>query len=979
MDRYEFNLKIDQIKKLAEKKDFKTASKIGKAMDLRKVKDWQVLALLIQVHDNAGDLEEAREVAILAYNKNLGGRRLVYKLADISVRLKDYDEAYELYKDYVKMAPKDLGRYLLLYKIKKAEHANVEELIEILEEYREHEIDEKYLCELAYLYSAVGQVENCVSVCDEIITLFRDGVYVERAIELKQQYSILSPAQEKLLEEAKLKAAREALEREEQEQLKAEEPVTPAQEEYEDESEEYDESDDYEDESEDEEAEDAYESEDSDEDEESDSEGEEESLETSDEDDEEDDDEEDDDDEVKTPDKPQSRFKAFLAKTFLVEDEDEDEEDDEDDDEEDEDEDSSEESLSEFVEEELELQEAATSVEEAAVEAVKSVDEAVTVEVKTVAENETTAAKQTVELIPGIGEDKSAEYADSSAAIAAAGDSIQQMIENAKRKLDANYEKVQREHEAEKMEEHVKNMEVPVRNYGIYDTQTLQTELVKSMNEIMSEDEAPMRPSPVAEKVPAADTVDADSDVIPEDEQIEGQLSIDDWIESVREEKYKKQQTKEFSKIELERTLEKREREQVEYEQLKAKAAMDVAASQQRERQALELVIINAVRTDLAIRTGKATARLEEDIRQFRIQQKNRMEAEQIRIQKALEEEKRKKAALRQAQLEREEAERARQMAILEQEEEDAVKAVEAALAQEVIRSEAAASEENYKEQMEAQAEPPVQEVVSVQAQEEEEQEQTVNSNATLPSAVKKYFKKYEDVQGLESILVSFYTERVLRNDENTSSSGNIMISGNRSADKTTLAMSIVKGMNVLFPENPRKIARTTGESINHKGIAKAMSKLMGTVFIIEDAGSLEKKRVEELLAILDTDTCGMLVILEDTDADLNELVFANPELKKKFNHRIVLKHFTVNEMVEMAKQYAFTQGYAIDDSALLALYLNIDKIHSKTGHFDSEEIHDIVDSAIDNAKMRNKKKLFGGAKKRKSDGANIILEIDFQ
>ncbi|MGN0481149.1 MAG: tetratricopeptide repeat protein, partial [Lachnospiraceae bacterium] len=318
MDKYEFNLKIEQIKKLASKKDFQTASKVAKALDLRRVKDWQTLALLIQVHDSAGELEEAREVAVIAYNKNLGGRRLVYKLADICLRLKDYDEANELYKDYVKMAPKDPSRYVLEYKVLKAQKASPDELIEVLEEYREHEIDEKYLCELAYLYSNTGRQEECVEECDEIITLFRDGVYVERAIALKKQYVALSPAQEKVLEEAAIKSAKAALAQETgDETLVQEEEQTLRRQETREMN-----------------LVDVTNEEGGEEPAQADSQEEEEPA-------------------------KQGRFKAFLSKTFLADDEEEDEEDDEDG------EDAGEEP-EEFQEEEPVSQDTAKAVEEAA-------------------------------------------------------------------------------------------------------------------------------------------------------------------------------------------------------------------------------------------------------------------------------------------------------------------------------------------------------------------------------------------------------------------------------------------------------------------------------------------------------------------------------------------------------------------------------------------------------------------------------------
>lgn len=972
---------------IVEKKDYKTASKVAKALDLRRVKEWQTLALLIQVHDAAGDLEEAREVAVIAYNKNLGGRRLVYKLADICIRLKDYDEANELYKDYVKMAPRDPSRYVLEYKILKAQKAPAEDLIDVLETYREHEIDEKYLCELAYLYSNTGRIEECVDECDEIITLFRDGIYVDRAVQLKQQYAALSPAQEKILEEAARKAAKEALEQEES---------SPAREEaVQDGTKEIDliqprsdsangvagavkET--------------------------LDGSGEKAVSQT----DDGDADSKSDEDDESAP--KQGRFRSFISKTFLAEDDEEDD-DEEDEDDGDEYEDGTEDDEADETDTDtgnaaggsaVEYNKTAVNKAEAQAIPENSPNGTEAADVKEEAAVQPVREYENKLDIPDAGNVE--DYAQSNAAIAAANASIQQMIEEAKTKIDDSYEQVQRQDEQERKEEEMSNISVPVRNYGIYDTQTLQAELVNSMNEIFSETGS----TPDSKGQSAAGSFDDKEAVLPKkeestpsvkepgldaeavEEQIEGQLSIEDWIEAVREEKYSRQQTKEFSRAELERVLEKREKEHEEYEKLKAKMEEreDPIKS---EREALARVIINAAKTDLAIRTGKATAKLEEDVRQARLERKARQEAERIRREQEAEAERKRQEearlaelARRQAELERQKAEQEAERARLEREEEEAVRAVEEAIAQEIINEEAAAAREPM-EDVSSQVNQTVKQVAddanddgSREADRKAAPAETTDysdSPMSLPDAVKRYFKKFEDVENLERILVGFYTEVVLRSSEIDSASGNMIISGNHSADKTGLAMSIVKGINVLFPEKPRKIARTTGESINAKGIVKAMSRLKGTVLIIEDAGSLRKSRVNELLELLEGDTGNMLVILEDSENDLEALTAETPELTEKFNHKIELKCFTVNEMVELAKRYALEQTYTIDDNALLALYLAMDRLNNNSDHIDVNDIYEVIDDAIANEHARNNRKLF---RKKRGDNGNVLMEIDF-
>ena len=158
MNKYELGIKIDQIKKLAAKKEYTEAAAIAKDINWTKVKDWQALATAINVQEAVGDYEEARDMAILAYNRNLGGRKLVYKLTEFFIKVGDFDNANELYEEYRKSSQHDVSRFILYYDLRKAQNASDNELVGILEDYRDHEIDEKYMYELAKsgIYRAMG-------------------------------------------------------------------------------------------------------------------------------------------------------------------------------------------------------------------------------------------------------------------------------------------------------------------------------------------------------------------------------------------------------------------------------------------------------------------------------------------------------------------------------------------------------------------------------------------------------------------------------------------------------------------------------------------------------------------------------------------------------------------------------------------------------------------------------------------------------
>ena len=137
MDRVEFGIKLEQINKLRDKGDYEAAAKVVETIEWRKVKKWSELAIAEDVYERAGRLKDARNICVYAYNRNLGGKRLIYKLTEISIAIDDLDEADDLYNEFVEAAPRDTEKYILMYKLNKARKAPVERLIEILEEYKQ--------------------------------------------------------------------------------------------------------------------------------------------------------------------------------------------------------------------------------------------------------------------------------------------------------------------------------------------------------------------------------------------------------------------------------------------------------------------------------------------------------------------------------------------------------------------------------------------------------------------------------------------------------------------------------------------------------------------------------------------------------------------------------------------------------------------------------------------------------------------------
>lgn len=864
MDKYEFNLKVEQIRKLAAKRQYKEASGIAREMNWTKVKDWSTLATIINVHEAVGDYEEARDMAILAYNRNLGGRKLIYKLTEFLIKLEDFENADQLYDEYEKASQHDVNRFILFYDLRKAEKASNNELIEILEDYKEHEIDEKYMYELAELYHKTNRKDECIKICDDLVLWFQDGTYVEKAIKLKKDMNVnLTNTQKKIFDDIQnkkqdIESTKEIafekqkelarIQKDEVEEMLSDDIDVAGESEIEEGSKDIDKTES--------------------------ADGEEIFIDLV---------QNEQNDDVK------NIFKSMMNQE--------------------------------------------NEQEEAAVE--ESQDAEIMIE----------------EAVP----EKSRSDIDK------ASMSLKELIENAKRRIADNYDQINKEDEQEQRVEAQKaidrkaqsmDIEVQVPNYdNIYNTQNIQEQLAKNMVDIFSEEEASLQPQPITNEEPAVD----EEAVNAEDEQIEGQMSLADWFESVREEKYGKQNTKEFSKAELERMLDEKDEKSAAYEKLmaeqKAKAEakgedFDEAAARYKAQVQL---MINAAKTDLAIRTGKATVRLEEAAAKA-VLPNDRVTLETAQIPKLSE------AILSSVQDVVEEA----KSPFEEDGEMEELNDVE-------IHTQSRRFKKDETEKA------PMNKV--------DELDSGVDEDKKLSGDLARLFHKYREMPGLESQLVDYFNSIDEEMTMQNSVKGNILISGNSSSDKVDLARTIVRALNHLYPNRPKKIAKTTGDSINHRGIVKAMGKLKGTVLIVEGAGAIQPKRIAEIMECMEQDTDRMIIIFEDSDAEMNVLLNFNPKLTESFNHRIILKQYTVNELVEMARKFARKRQYEVDDDALLQLYLKIDKLHNNSDNIRLDDIKEIINQAIVRSEKRAARKFFGGLKKKHGENGDVIFlsEADFK
>lgn len=953
MDKYEFNIKLEQIKKLAAKKEYKQAAQIAKEMNWNKVKDWSTLATVINVQEAAGDYEEARDMAILAYNRNLGGRKLIYKLTEFFIKVNDFENAEELYKEYAKISAHDVNRYILYYDLRRAQGAPDTELVKILEDYKESEIDEKYMYELANLYYKTGRREDCIKTCDNLVLWFQDGVYVENAVRLKEKLGVnLSNTQRRILGEINARKSDEEankermfMEQKELARLKKDEvgDVLEADELKKTEP-----------------------------------------------------------DSVKE--QPASEAKENIASEH--------------------DNNSSEDSDELSID--LVQNNQNSALKESIVKAIERQNEANKEAAAAIAENkekQKAAEDNPAGSLPDSLSESLSDSSDNSFSenVSKASLSLKELIENAKKKIENSCEKISREDEEEarrvaqkRIDEQADamNIEVSVPNYSIYDTHNIQEELAKNVKNLFEDEQEETFRPPFERKdsrnnenvdKTLAKTASADTDSEQpynddqtEDEQIEGQLSITDWIESVREEKYGKQDTREFSKAELERMLDEKDEKSKAYERIIARKKEEALnkGTEFDEAEAKRLaeaeVALDSARRDLAMRTGKAAFILEQNT----VKELKNAEEEAAKevintsdmaaqtpqnnskvvnfdnlVEKDNKDDLNEELSLDTAKLSPVTDE------MLKEYGQKQDKVDEASYAADSIAVQVNETAASYSETASVYSDSDSKEGKQMDDMDEEQSEKK------LSGELAKIFRKYREMPGLEAQLVELFESLDKEMNMKTSACGNILISGNSSSDKTDLARTIVRAINYVYPDKPKKIAKTSGESINQRGIVKAMGKLKGTALIVEGAGTIQPKRINEIVSCLNEETDRMIVIFEDSDAEMNVLLNFNPELTKTFNHKITLKQYNVNELVEMAKRFARKRQYEVGDDALLELYLKIDKLHNINDNIKLDDIKEVVNKAIANSERRASRKFFGGLKKKRSDTGDVIFltEADFK
>ncbi|MCM1467561.1 MAG: hypothetical protein NC086_05385 [Alistipes sp.] len=763
MNNNDFYNNLDKIRKLYLKQNYEEAVKIADKMDFKRLKDWKYIAMLINLYEAVGKLEDVRYFCILAYNRNLGGKKLLYKLTKVTIRLEEIDEAEELYDEYIQMSGRDSKKYELLYELKAVQGAKKAELIKILEDYMKRDLDEKYAYTLAELYAKTKQNEKCLNFCTRIIERFEAGDVVDKAEALKA--SILKP-------------------------------VNPA--------------------------------------------------------------------DTRAP-----QAKAAMNNTMPLS---------------------------------------------------QGMPQGGTVGSDTIGIN--------VEQI--MSETGNQGYVPNG---------------NFNTTQNIMMQDIFATQDIPAQQDMYTTQDIPVQQ-DMYATQDIpmQQDMYATQDIPMQQDMYTTQDIPVQQDMYATQDIPMQQDlgatqVIPPQQNLEATKVV-----SVQQDLGATQVIPNITG----QPAEQQKNISAQAEQPQEAEEKEAGITQAQQEQTAKAPTVEETANEVP--AGEPETVTESTVR---------IDTDSIN------------AAMQ-------EAAATMDRSVLQtdgtQDMESTMAMVEAALADETAAAQFDARMDlpEYSEDIAA----PVKDKIVLRPFQPE-----IDKIYEIPMEVKRYFTKYNYVAGLEAQIGEYFESTKHEDKMGTSGIGNIIISGNRSSDKTTLAINVVKALNILYPDHTRKIARISGDSVNQRGIERSIGKLLGAALIIEEAGVIDRQRILELVEVLESDTRELLVILEDSESEINELLKNNPELLEKFNHRMTYKQFTVNELVEMCKRYADKSGYVIDEKALLQLYLRIDEIHSSEDGVSLEDVRDVIDVAVESAKKRASKKIFGGAKKKRVGDKEytLLIESDFK
>ena len=1036
MDKYEYNVKLEQIKKLIRKKDYATAARIADTIDWYKVKNNQTIVLIADVYEASGRYEQARENLKLAYDRSGLGRQIAYKLVKVCIKCGKIDEAEDFYDDFVSAAPRDISKYLLQYELAKAKGEPLEKQISILEQYLEEDMDDRWAFELAKLYHKTGQRDKCIEQCDTVMLWFSDGKYVDKAMDLKMIYTPLTKSQQQRyearwreksaqnnikIEEIKVKevdvankyntqniqnALKESMDqifaKEEKAKDEAAELFKPLQKKESEEPDDYSEADGA--------AEDAddyiarmalnamtYENQ------------RKQGMAAVADDEFEEEEEKDDlgdtkifvttrskknlgDTKVFDPrklvipeqvsfereeqpvkeEKKSEPEEAYIVEEKTIK---------------------REEIKEELPEEEPEIEETEETVEEPVEEeaveeqpAEETVEEAVEETAETVEEPVEEVVEEPVEEIV---EEQSAEE------------------EHAEEEV-AEKEEIPEEEPEDSTKETVVEVEPGVMEQlmeglfsdDLFAAATTEPE-VKEEPETEEAEEAVEEPEiekaeEVAEESEIEDVEEAAEE--PEIEEVEDEPEL--------EESFDGQYSFEFEEPE----------EDIEEEQIEGQMSLDDFFNKEGEYHVPEVDEEDDIETEPELDEEEPAVELDEvdepeeaevveeeydEADEPEVIEEEYDEPEELEIieeeydeadePEVIEEEYEEPEELEiigeeAVQDEAEEPEEVREAAVTEEEDEETEEneeidpfetVTELKIDKNLIKH-SSDFEEDFEEPDETDEDGEIEESREEEPEddedEQEDQESEDDEDEKEPLSNQEIKQIIKDFIGKYSG-VQGLDKQMLRTLQNVivDDNCNIFIMGDAKSGKTSLGIDIIKVVNKIKRNNNRRIAKISADKLIGREMAVYFDKLKGSDLFIENISLMDDDTLEELLDAIDNDRDSRIIVIEDEKVNADKLLERHGELRDYFANRIVVKQNKIKDWVAIAQEYAEEKGYEIDEIGLLALHAKIDQLYGVTLVIQRNHVENVIDNAIKKAEKGGLfKKLFG----RKKD--KVLTEEHF-
>lgn len=936
MDKYEYKLKLEQIQNLFAAGDYLTAAEMADTINWKKVRSSTTLCMVGEIYEKTGKYDACREVLLQAYDHSPIGRNIVCQLAEVAIKAKHVDEAEEYYNEFLEIAPKDNMRYVLAYEISCLKDQPLTARIAILEELKEHEYTEKWAYELAVLYGQAELRDKCVETCDELILWFGDGEYVEKALDLKRLYQPLTPAQEDKYKQFREKKGMveislpQSTERKNviKEMVKTAECTS------------------------------------------------EEASETT----------------VTASKFNTSKLQEELAKSMrqimnateketvadtmenikkIVSDipylngEHEEEAEHAFD----------QEKINAQVDRSLKKDFHALMKEQEESEKEEQETQKQDIAKEEVRENADDAQSEIKE-IKHTGEKTDAEE------VASAQASIEEVLEE--------WKKTKRAAEAAMAAADQKKLEMSKENALLEAGQIMDR--LKTLIPILSAtpgEDLPVPEDTVAAKLASDDTMKAadeeaaenESAAAPEEtENVEASddISSEDETTAAKAESTDSDDDAVMKSASAENSTDQAETSVVE------EADSDLEKEMAQENSEADDTADDTVSTDTS------DSVVEEDIAAADISGVTRempdLSAYQSRVSAETPDESGHTEAGDAETTDAEAASETVSVSMEDQADEDELHVVESAPDEELEKMLAQATQMFVEN---ANVEVPVGKAAAVS------QDTGVLPEIKLPDDLKEEQKAYElteeqkelfsyflPVPGMEDQIRQILLGAKSRlGNSVTSLTGNILIQGEEGSGKTVFATSLIKAIEKEVGNEDAKIGKISASSLNGKDFAALIPQIDGGYLIIDKAGELNRETALRMSQLMEQNTRGMVILLEDTRAGIRKAMQLDFGFAKKFTEKVDIPIFTIDELVEFGKSYAKEMECTIDQMGVLALYNRINNIQKLERATTLAEVKDIVDEAIENAEGGGIKKAFGSifSKKYNENDYLILHEKDFE